>query len=121
MTDEGILSSDQLPIYGLSYGGSYTPYSSIKFDIGPLLCVGKKGLYPSESEKLEKQKLNRRLLELTNELAETKEGLDELTDQTEEIKNQNLNSKISDLTIHMKETKDDLKQLSISIFGLTFN
>ena len=71
MTDEGILSSDQLPIYGLSYGGSYTPYSSIKFDIGPLLCVGKKGFYPSEAKNLEKEKLDRKLLELTNELEET--------------------------------------------------
>ena len=72
VTDEGTLSSDQLPIYGLRYGGSFTPYSSVQFDIGPLICSGKNGTYPSEAGNLEKENLNRKLLELTNEIAEIK-------------------------------------------------
>ena len=50
-TDEGILTSENLPVYGIGLGGSYTPYSSIKFSIGPLVCTGKRGLYPSEETK----------------------------------------------------------------------
>ena len=112
MTDEGTLSSNNLPIYGLSYGGSFTPYSSVQFNIGPLICSGKKGSYPSETERFEKEKLNRKLLELTNEIEETKEDLNALSDQAEEVKNQNLNSKINDLRNNMTETKEDLNQLS---------
>ena len=91
LTDEGTLSSDQLPIYGLSYGGSFTPYSSLKVKIGPLICSGKKGSYPSEAENFEKEKLKRKLLQLTNQIAETKKDLDKLVDQSDEIKRQNLN------------------------------
>jgi len=84
LTDEGILSSDQLPIYGLQFGGSHTPYSSVNFDIGPLICSGKTGFYPSEADKLEKEKLNIRLNKLTNKIAETKEGLHELSEELED-------------------------------------
>lgn len=59
-TDEGILSSENLPVYAIALGGSYTPYSSIKFNVGPLVCTGKRGFYPSEL---------------------TKEGLNELSEQ----------------------------------------
>ena len=68
LTDVGIMTSDQLPIYGLQYGGSLTPFGSVKVDIGPLICSGKKGFYPSEAEEIEKQNLNLKMKELTNEI-----------------------------------------------------
>jgi len=84
LTDVGILSSETLPIYGLRYGGSFTPYSLINFDIGPLVCSGKKGYYPSEAEDMEKEKLNSKLNKLTTEIEETNEDLQELSDQLNE-------------------------------------
>jgi len=53
-------------------------------DIGPLICSGKKGFYPSEAEDVEKQNLNLKMKELANEMKETKEDLNELSDQLEE-------------------------------------
>ena len=50
-TDEGILSSENLPVYEVRLGGSYSPYSSVKFNVGPLVCTGKNGFYPSEQTK----------------------------------------------------------------------
>ena len=61
LTDTGILSSDKLPIYALRYGGSLTPYSSINYNIGSLICSGKKGIYPSEADNIEKQRIKTRL------------------------------------------------------------
>ena len=84
VTDVGVLSSDQLPIYGLYHGGSHTPYSFINYDIGPLICSGKKGFYPSEADDIEKETVNSRLEELNNEMKETKENLSEISDQLEE-------------------------------------
>ena len=84
LTDEGTLSSDLLPIYALQYGGSVTPYSLIKFSIGPLICSGKQGFYPSEAEDFEKQTLKSKIYNLTNEIAETKQGLHDLSDQLED-------------------------------------
>ena len=84
VTDVGILTSEQLPIYGVQYGGSITPYSSIRFDIGPFICSGKKGFYPSETEDIEKENLTLEINELKNEIKETKEDLYEISDQLEE-------------------------------------
>ena len=44
LTDESTLSSDQLPVYGLQYGGAYTPFSNVKFNIGPIIYFGKKDI-----------------------------------------------------------------------------
>ena len=49
VTDNGILSSEKLPIYALEYGGSFTSISSIHFNIGAFVCRGKNGYYPSKS------------------------------------------------------------------------
>ena len=112
LTDEGILSSDQLPVYGVQLGGSYTPYSNVKFNIGPLICSGKEGHYPSEAKILEKEKMNLRLNELTNDIKDTKADLIELSDQAEEFKKQNLNSRLNLLKNEMNETKEDLDELA---------
>ena len=84
VTDVGVLSSDHLPIYGIYHGGSHTPYSFIKYDIGPLICSGKKGFYPSETGDIEKELVNSRLNELKNEMKEIKENLSEISDQLDE-------------------------------------
>ena len=40
--DEGVLSSKSaLPVMKLSYGGSFSKYSSILYFIGPLICTGR--------------------------------------------------------------------------------
>ena len=68
-TDTGILTSmDKLPIFAVSYGGSLTPYSSINYNIGPLVCSGKKGVFPSEADDIEKERIKSRLRNLENEL-----------------------------------------------------
>lgn len=84
VTDVGVISSDQLPIYGLYHGGSHTPYSFINYDIGPIICSGKKGFYPSEADDIAKETLNSKLDELKNEMKEAKENLGEISDQLEE-------------------------------------
>ena len=84
LTDVGTLSSELLPIYGLRYGGSHTPFSSVRFNIGPLICFGKTGFYPSEAEDMKKETLNSKIDELTNNMKETKEELHELFDQLED-------------------------------------
>ena len=68
LTDTGILSSDKLPIYALKYGGSLTPYSSIDYNIGSLVCSGKKGIFPSETDDFEKQSIKSRLSNLEKQI-----------------------------------------------------
>ena len=47
--DHGVLNSTvKLPVMKLHYGGSITPFSSISYRLGPLVCSGKKTFYPSE-------------------------------------------------------------------------
>ena len=42
LVDEGNLTDkDTLPVKALKYGGSVTPYSRIKYILGPLVCSGK--------------------------------------------------------------------------------
>ena len=84
VTDVGVLSSDQLPIYGLYYGGSHTPYSFINYNVGPLICSGKNGFYPSEADDIAKETFNSRLDELKNEIKETKENLSEISDHLDD-------------------------------------
>ena len=78
------MSSDQLPIYGLYYGGSHTPYSFINYNVGPLICSGKNGFYPSEADDIAKETFNSRLDELKNEMKETKENLSEISDHLDD-------------------------------------
>ena len=54
MKDIGVLTSmDQLPVKNLNYGGAFSSFGSIQFDLGPLICSGKSKPYPSESIKEE--------------------------------------------------------------------
>ena len=40
--DEGYLSQKEaLPVMELSYGGSFSPISSIQYILGPLICTGR--------------------------------------------------------------------------------
>ena len=40
--DEGYLSQKEaLPVMELSYGGSFSPISSIQYILGPLVCTGR--------------------------------------------------------------------------------
>ena len=40
--DDGDLTAkERLPVMKLSYGGSFSPHSSIKYILGPLICSGK--------------------------------------------------------------------------------
>ena len=42
MKDNGVLTSmDQLPVKKLNYGGAFSSFGSIQFDLGPLICSGK--------------------------------------------------------------------------------
>ena len=82
-TDIGILSSDKLPVYALRYGGAYTDYSSIRTIIEPLICTGKKGYYPSEAENIEKRDMKLKLSNFMNQLQDTREDLDDLSNKLE--------------------------------------
>ena len=45
LIDDGILfDKTALPVKSLNYGGSITPFSSIKYTLGPLVCRGKAGI-----------------------------------------------------------------------------
>ena len=56
LIDDGILTNkDTLPVKSLRYGGSLTPYSTIRYFLGPLVCRGKARV-SSEAEILEKTK-----------------------------------------------------------------
>ena len=110
-TDVGVLSSDQLPIYGLQYGGSHTPFSSINYNIGPLICFGKKGFYPSEADDIEKENLELRLNELINKVKETKKDLNELSNRTQKLEKQNIDVRLNQLSNALKETQTDLDDL----------
>ena len=42
LIDDGNLTDkDSLPVKSLKYGASVTPYSSVKYVLGPLVCSGK--------------------------------------------------------------------------------
>ena len=115
VTDVGILSSDQLPIYGFQFGGSLTPFSSIKFDMGPFVCSGKNGFYSSQAEGIEKEKLNSRLEKLTNDILQTEENLDELSDRTREIGKQNLDLRLNHLSNSLNETQKHFNQMKNAV------
>ena len=48
------------------------------------MCSGKRGYYPSEAEKVEKETLKSKIDDLTNEISETKEDLQDLSGQLED-------------------------------------
>ena len=51
MIDVGTLTSmKQLPVMQLNYGGAFTSFSSIEFDLRPLRCTGK--IYTNKSDVL---------------------------------------------------------------------
>ena len=48
--DSGLLTNkNELPVSQLNYGDSAGRYSWIEYELGPLICQGQGGLYPSES------------------------------------------------------------------------
>ena len=83
MTDFGILTSDRLPIYKLYYGGAITPYSQVQFDIGPFICSGKRGLFPSEVKDFKSKMMMSNLENIRNELDVTKNDLSKVATQLE--------------------------------------
>ena len=47
--DSGLLTNkNELPVSQLNYGDSAGRYSWIEYELGPLICQGQGGLYPSE-------------------------------------------------------------------------
>ena len=49
MIDVGTLTPmKQLPVMQLNYGGAFTSFSSIEFDLGPLRCTGMKIYFPGD-------------------------------------------------------------------------
>ena len=64
-SDQGtIYSLSKLPIMKLNYGGSISPYSSIHFKLGPMVCSGKSTYYPSESAQAERKALKDWILQI---------------------------------------------------------
>jgi len=48
--DSGLLTNkNELPVSQLNYGDSAGRYSWIEYELGPLICKGQGGLYPSET------------------------------------------------------------------------
>ena len=48
--DSGLLTNkNHLPVSQLNYGDSAGRYSWIEYELGPLICQGQGGLYPSET------------------------------------------------------------------------
>ena len=71
--DHGILRSTlKLPVMMLHYGGSITPYSSINYKLGPLICAGKKTFYPSELSLQERTELKQKIAFIESTLTEMK-------------------------------------------------
>ena len=95
-TDFGLLEANSLPVCGMQYGGAYTPLSSIRFKLGPLLCFGKNGHYPSEAEQVELEAIKSSLSKLKNEFISTKR-------QQEGIK-RNIQSVSEKLDDHLRTT-----------------
>ena len=82
--DIGILTSDELPISALKYGGSFTSISSINVKLGPFICEGKKGHFPSEAEDIEKKKLNSKIDNLRSVLESFQGNLNNITDKLDD-------------------------------------
>ena len=50
LVDDGNLTDkDSLPVKSLKYGASVTPYSSVKYVLGPLVCSGKGRVFARNS------------------------------------------------------------------------
>ena len=84
-TDFGILKSKSLPVYTLQYGGAHTPYSSIRFKLGPLTCFGKRGNYPSEADQVELENIKSALLVVKNELKSTKQQQEKMKSNVQAV------------------------------------
>ena len=65
-----ITSMLKLPITKLNYGTSI-PNGKINYYLGPMICSGKRGYFPSENNKVEKQKIQNQMQNITNDLQKT--------------------------------------------------
>lgn len=76
MKDIGELTSmDQLPVKNLNYGGAFSSFGSIQFDLGPLICSGKSKPYPSESIKEEILEMKSKIQKFINTTTTSQQAL----------------------------------------------
>ena len=108
--DYGILrSTSKLPVIQLHYGGSITPYSIINFQLGPLVCSGKKTFYPSEFALEERNSIKEEISTLQTEFTRVKI-------ETEDILNSTLSQIQSDMT-KFKEEIDALVNERVAVIS----
>ena len=85
MIDQGEIWSDKLPIFKLNYGGGMTPFSSIAFNLGPFICFGKNGPFPSEQADFERQEIQNKIMSLKRQLNTTQDEMNQLSEKIDDL------------------------------------
>ena len=75
VVDRGqIISMHKLPVTSLNYGTSI-PIGNINYYLGPMICSGKRGIFPSEQDEADKQFVQRQIQNVTQDLHTAKKDI----------------------------------------------
>ena len=98
-----ITSMDKLPVSALSYGTSI-PNGKINFYLGPMICSGKRGIFPSEQNDADKQNVQKQLQNVTEDLKNVEKGF--------QLKTVDLQSQLKELQSNFDQTLDQLANVT---------
>ena len=85
-SDSGFLSSkSKLPVMQLHYGGSVSKISRIIYQLEPMICTGKSGVYPSEATKSALEKLVNADISIASRLDELQDEFSTFRNESQEM------------------------------------
>lgn len=90
-----------MPIQTLKYG-AFTQISSIKYILGPLICEGKNGTYPSEESTIQHEMVDARLKSISSNLMNMNSNM-EMQFNISDQKIQMMNNEINESSLQTNE------------------
>ena len=110
-----ITSMMKLPITKLNYGTSI-PTGHINYYLGPMICGGKRGSFPSEKFEIDKKIVQEQIRNVTNNLQQSKHEVESAisklhkdVEQKIEIEKKNVEELKTDITNNLQRSKNEVK------------
>ena len=111
VVDKGeITSMNKLPITKLNYGTSIAN-GNIKYYLGPMICTGKRGIFPSEQDDADKQLVQEQIKNVTEELRTAKK---EIYSTTAKLKSE-VQEKIQTVAQDLGNTKKNIQLIRTNL------
>ena len=111
VVDSGeITSMDKLPIAKLNYGTSI-PNGKINYYLGPMICSGKQGTFPSEQDDADKQLVQEKIKSVTEELRTAKK---EIYSATRKLKSE-VQEQIQNVANDLENSKRDTSSITTNL------